>query len=265
MRRQLTSFDSELTTDNRWLFGFLSVVPKRTRCTLMGVASGTRGGNVFFYKDGETRKIALTIDDAPSRSVEHFRQLLDVLKESRVLVTFQVISDHASTEEHVDLLRRAVQEGHQLTNHSTKDQKCLGLTEEEFEERLDACQTFIEGISPGVRKWFRPPSGFMNATMRRVLLRKGYEVCLGDCFSSDPKVDDVDFHVRTLSRAVRGGSVLILHCPESTCRQQTLELIPRLASELRNLDFEFATLDELFFGNAQTGRQELVTTSTIVE
>jgi len=216
----------------------------------MGLATGTRGENVVFRSDERPDLVALTIDDAPSRSAEQFSKLLDVLRGLDVRVTFQVISGHASTDEHTRLLRRAVAEGHQLTNHSTEDAPCTGLSEAEFEQRLDECQAFLDGVIPAAadsgRRWFRPPSGIMNATMRAVLLRKGYCVCLGDCYSNDPHIDDASYHVDTLLLAATGGSVIIVHCPEAECRQQTLDVVPELVAGLRKRNLSLVTLDELF-------------------
>merc|ERR1712232_1015999 len=82
--------------------------------------------------------------------------------------------------------------------------------------------------------------------MGEVLLKKNYLVCLGDCYSNDPHINKADFHVRTLLRAVSGGSVLIVHCPEKDRRQQTLEVLPQLVRGLREKGFDLATLGELF-------------------
>jgi len=212
----------------------------------MGLATGTRGTNVVYFQNTETKLVALTIDDAPSRSASEFSQLLDVLKELDIRVTFQIISHYVSSDEHRELLKRAVLAGHQMTNHSTIDQPCINLSKEEFRQRLQDCQALLDELTPGARRWFRPPSGTMNGTMREVLLEDGYDVCMGDCYSSDPQIDDVDYHCRTLSRGARGGSVIIMHCPESNHRHQTLELIPKLVRDLVGRGLNFATLDELF-------------------
>eukprot|EP00747_Dinoflagellata_sp_TGD_P039104 gnl/TRDRNA2_/TRDRNA2_140067_c0_seq1.p1 gnl/TRDRNA2_/TRDRNA2_140067_c0~~gnl/TRDRNA2_/TRDRNA2_140067_c0_seq1.p1 ORF type:complete len:139 (-),score=18.32 gnl/TRDRNA2_/TRDRNA2_140067_c0_seq1:94-510(-) len=122
--------------------------------------------------------------------------------------------------------------------------------EEEFEQKLDECQALLNDLVPGAAAsdvyWFRPPSGIMDATMRAVLSRKGYRVCLGDCYSNDPHIDDISYHVKTLLRAATGGSVLIVHCPEANLRQQTLKVVPELVAGLRKRNLQLVTLNELF-------------------
>lgn len=232
---------------DRLLFGVSACFGRGLRSAFAGLATGTRGPNVFYYADSDQRLVALTIDDAPSRSAAEFRKLLDLLKELNVHATFQVISGHVSSTEHRELLERAVVDGHQLTNHCTLDEKCTSLSREEFYRRLKDCQDLLDELVPQGRRWFRPPCGLMSETMRSVLIQEGYIVCLGDCYSSDPTINDVEFHCRTLLRGVRSGSVIIVHCPEQdNHRHQTLELLPRLVRELRDRGLVLATLDELF-------------------
>jgi len=212
----------------------------------MGFFTGSRGENVVYYKANEPWKIAVTIDDAPSQSAADFAQLLDLLKDLALQVTFQVISGYVRSEEHEALLRRAVQEGHQLTNHSTEDRPCTNLSADEFASRLDTCQALLDKIAPGSIRWFRPPSGLMNRTMREVCRQKGYRVCMGDSYSADPQVNDPDFHVEALSRSAKGGSIIILHCPEANSRQQTLQVLRGLVGVLRARCHRMVTLDDLF-------------------
>jgi len=230
----------------RGLFSGLSLAGRGFRSGAMGLVTGTRGSNVVYFNPSETRLVALTIDDAPSRSVAEFRQLLDLLQELGIRVTFQVISGFAESEAHRELLKRAVADGHQLTNHATMDKKCLGLSKDEFRSQLAECQALLDDVAPGSRRWFRPPSGVMDETMRLVCAEEGYVVCLGDCYSSDPAICDVEYHCRTLLRGARAGSVIIIHCPEEGHRHQTLEVIPKLVRGLQENSLQLATLDELF-------------------
>jgi len=212
----------------------------------MGLATGTRGANVVYFNPSETRLVALTIDDAPSRSAEEFRELLDLLQELGIRVTFQVISGHVLSDLHIELLKRAVSDGHQLTNHTTLDERCTKLTRDEFRSRLADCQALLDDVAPNARRWFRPPCGQMNAKMRSVCAEEGYSVCLGDCYSSDPDIHDVEYHAATLLRGASAGSVMIVHCPEEGCRHQTLEVVPKLVRGLQERGLQLATLDELF-------------------
>ena len=80
-----------------------------------------------------SRRIALTIDDAPS---DLLGPVLDALKACGVKATFFVIADFCSTYARRQLLERAVREGHELGNHMCDDVSCHGMSAEEFEKDL---------------------------------------------------------------------------------------------------------------------------------
>lgn len=233
------------------MFTVLSHLPSGVRAALLGGVTGTRGDHVVYRRaDSPGQRVALTIDDAPSQSAAHFRQLLDVLAHLQVRVSFQVISDYVRlSDEHRELMVRAAGEGHHLVNHSTMDQPCVRLSEAEFVARLRECQEVVDELQPPSslrRRFFRPPSGVMNSMMRDVTAREGYTVCLGDTYSHDARVHNVEYHVETLLRGARPGSIIIMHCPEANHRAQTLEVLPRLVTGLRHQGFEIVTMDELF-------------------
>ena len=216
---------------------------------MMSTATGVHGDNTVFCSLDAASRVALTIDDAPSLAAPLFKQLLDLLKELIVQVSFQVISSYAAkSEEHMALLRRAVAEGHHLVNHSVKDAPCIRCSKEEFRAMLLECQALIDGISPGTAadRWFRPPSGVMSAAMRQVCREEGFRVVLGDAYSDDPHVSGAEWHVRTLLRATEAGSVIIIHCPEVGLRSQTLDVVPTLVAALRGRGLELATVAQHF-------------------
>ena len=64
-------------------------------------------------EDGEKR-VFLTFDDGPSSTTE---TVLDILKEKGVPATFFVVSAD-NNKDHLPLIKRAVEEGHQIALHS---------------------------------------------------------------------------------------------------------------------------------------------------
>lgn len=226
-----------------------------------GKCLGNFGSNVHEYKSTDRAVVALTIDDTPSRSVELFEQLLDILLEEKVLVTFMVIGEYIKiSKRHEAAMVRALKEGHMLVNHMMRDEPATPYDREFFIEELDECQSLISHIckcagaaKPGENDeplWFRPPHGAMNATMRDVLSNKGYSVAFTDVHSLDPAIDDPEFHARFILRGTQPGSIICLHAPEGdNHRSQTLEVIPEVIEGLREKGYEFATLNGLFAGS----------------
>ena len=126
-----------------------------------------------------SRRIALTIDDAPS---DLLGPVLDALKACGVKATFFVIADFCSTYRRRQLLERAIREGHELGNHMCDDVSCYGMSCEEFEKDLLRCDDLLARLDPTWRRrkwrWFRPPRGYLNEDMLEPLNRLGYQVAL---------------------------------------------------------------------------------------
>ena len=228
-------------TSDKILFSMLATLPRSVRATLMGLATGTRGSNVVYYADTMSSQAALTIDDVPSKSPAEFTALLTLLAKLDVRASMGVIAANVASQE--GLLRAAVAQGHQLLNHGVVDDPQTGLTETEFEAQLEECQALIHKINPTAQKWYRPPNGLMDETMRAVLRRKGYRVVLGDCYSADPQIADASYHVNLLSACAQPGSIMILHSPERGHRHQTLQIVAEVA---KRVSMQLVTLDELF-------------------
>lgn len=92
-------------------------------------------------RDRKRKVVALTIDDAPRDGLE---EILPVLAKHDVKATFFTISGQIPGREH--LLRRAVEEGHELQNHGNQDELHLKefLTDPKgFEKSLLECENAI--------------------------------------------------------------------------------------------------------------------------
>ena len=162
-----------------------------------------------------SRRIALTIDDAPS---DLLGPVLDALKACGVKATFFVIADFCSTYARRQLLERAVREGHELGNHMCDDVSCYGMSCEEFEKDLLRCDDLLARLDPTWRRrkwrWFRPPRGYLNEEMLEPLNRLGYRVALADVFPLDTAVRSVDWLVDFVLEKTRPGSIVLLHTPD---------------------------------------------------
>jgi hypothetical protein len=103
-----------------------------------------------------------------------FEALLDLLRDLDVRASFAVIAAHTARGDAAVLLRRAAAEGHQLVNHGVADRPLTGLPAGKLAVELAACQAVLEEAAPGAPRWFRPPSGLMDASARRVVRAAGY-------------------------------------------------------------------------------------------
>jgi len=201
---------------------------------------------------------AITVDDGVGKDFTHFEQLLDFLKSESVHATFFVIGNgHTTGDSGARLLRRAVQDGHEIGNHGLADAAMTTMSGEAFDLAVEDWERRIRAILPQwpVRqedyKWFRAPKGLMNSKMAAVLERRGYQSALGDIYSDDWAINDAAFHANVLANVTSDGSVIILHAPDRPDRFQTLDILRMAIPLLQARGFRFARMTELFSTSVQ--------------
>jgi peptidoglycan/xylan/chitin deacetylase (PgdA/CDA1 family) len=234
--------------------------------TFLGNPSNTQGVFAFsfdstppsiYFQREVGHLVAFTIDDAPSRNVDQFFELLRILNREKIKVTFMVIGAHAQmTLRHREALEQAVLNGHCLANHMMHDEAAIEYSQEQFEADLDQCQTIIDQVYENLGKplpplLFRAPQGKANAMMRQALRVRGYVVVMGDVYSIDPSIHDAAYHARFAIDNSMPGSIIIMHCPETwhrgaEChRHQILHTMPPLINGIKEKGFSFVTLKDM--------------------
>lgn len=202
---------------------------------------------VLFYHHGKTRshtrpRVAFTIDDAPTASSH---AILDCLAKHDVRATFFIISSQIPGRE--DVLRRMVQEGHELANHTRFDEPSWRLSAADFEESLLHCEQALEPFLPAsspvpATRWFRPGHGIVTPSLLQTCGRHQYRIALGSCFPNEANDKSLLQCTRWWINALylrlraRPGCIVILHDRPWT--------VPTLEAALPGLTRRFA-LDTL--------------------
>jgi cellulose synthase/poly-beta-1,6-N-acetylglucosamine synthase-like glycosyltransferase/peptidoglycan/xylan/chitin deacetylase (PgdA/CDA1 family) len=198
--------------------------------------------------------IALTFDDGPDP--EWTPAILDILKSENVSATFFIIGKNGQA--YPDLMRRIVNEGHELGNHTFTHPNLGEIPGSLTELELNATQRLIESETGRSTVLFRPPY-FGDAEADKpqevepALLAQqlGY-LMVGVRIDPDdwrlPVTPD-EIVERTIQRAQDNnsetrGQVVLLH-DSGGDRSATIEALPRLIQELRQRGFRFVPVSEL--------------------
>ncbi|KAH8073114.1 polysaccharide deacetylase [Aureococcus anophagefferens] len=204
---------------------------------------------------GASRRVAVTIDDAPSDAALMHRTL-DALRDAGVTATFFVVANFCRDAERLATLRRAVAEGHELGNHMCDDASSQSMSESEFRGALALCDELIASLDASWRsrpfRWFRPPQGYMASHMKRALAEFGYSCAFADIFPLDTEVRSVDWLVDFVASKTQPGSIILLHAPDvretdrgkKHERQNNADVFPKLFPRLRE-SFELGSLSDL--------------------
>jgi len=183
--------------------------------------------------------LALSFDDGPHP--EHSSGILDVLAKAGVRATFFVVGEEA--EKYPHLVRRMLDEGHQVANHTYIHYGLQNSRSTEYVADVERCQMLLEDIcGQKLARNFRPPYGSIPPIVFLRLVSQGYRMVLWSVDSDDSRLENAADLVRSISRKeLTAGDVLLLHEDYA----HTLEALPDILYLLRKQGFDFVTCSEL--------------------
>jgi peptidoglycan/xylan/chitin deacetylase (PgdA/CDA1 family) len=124
-----------------------------------------------FWKgsNNEKAKVALTIDDVPTI---HTRSILNILSKHKAKATFFVIGNYA--QQHPELIKEIIKQGHEIGNHTMKDFPSWKLDEIALKESIQNTEDILKEIHPEIKlKWFRPGTGLQINMKSSLTLQAG--------------------------------------------------------------------------------------------
>ena len=198
--------------------------------------------------------IALTFDDGPDP--EWTPDILDILKQENVPATFFVIGKNGQA--HPELLRRIINEGHELGNHTFTHPNLGEIPGRITDLELNATQRLIESVTGRSTVLFRPPY-FGDAEADKpeevepaIRAEKLGYIIVGlriDPSDWKPGATADEIVEKTVKRAMdtnseTRGQVVLLH-DSGGDRAATVQALPRLIHELRARGFKFVPVSTL--------------------
>jgi peptidoglycan/xylan/chitin deacetylase (PgdA/CDA1 family) len=191
------------------------------------------------------KRISLTFDDGPAG--QFTEQVLDILREHHVPATFFVCGKNV--EEHPNLLRRIVAEGHAVGNHSYSHPYFFFKSRRRMAAEIDRTQAIIEtvvGFRPNI---FRPPYGARWFGLVPTLLERGMHLIQWSATGYDWKKDAAGI-TQTALRELKPGAIILLHDGRETRpaaqidRSPTTAALPSLIAGARQEGYTFAPLKD---------------------
>lgn len=189
--------------------------------------------------------VAMTFDDGPHP--EYTPALLDLLAERNIRATFYVVGSNARKYPHI--LRRMINEGHEIGNHSLNHLRLTDLSDEAIIAEMLGCHDAAVAASTLPPATMRPPYGAVNDSIRNLVLNEfGYPTILWDVdpLDWDMAVTDEEV-VDTILNESDHGEIILTH----DIHARTIAVMPEILDGLLAQDFSFVTVTELleFKGN----------------
>jgi peptidoglycan/xylan/chitin deacetylase (PgdA/CDA1 family) len=191
-------------------------------------------------------QVALTFDDGPDPQVTP--SILDTLRSCAARATFFVIGRHL--EKHRDLGIRALQEGHELGNHSwthSHFQNFYGMRRQGLE--IDRSRGLIRELSvPTAEPLYRPPVGLKSPALARVAHARKMTVVAWSLHSHDIRARDAETMAASVLSRIAPGDIVLMHDGyerEGNHRLVAVAALPIILRGLRERGLSSVTVSEL--------------------
>lgn len=159
-------------------------------------------------------QVALTIDLEIGN--ERVQQLLDALRAEQVQVTIFALG--AWMEQHPDLVRQIIADGHELASHSYSHADFRTLSDAAIAEELRRTEEIARQHGGTTRPYFRPPYGSYDQRVLATVAAQGYISVMWNVDSQDSvgAAKTPEFLVESITAALPPeqlpGAIILSHC-----------------------------------------------------
>jgi peptidoglycan-N-acetylglucosamine deacetylase len=185
---------------------------------------------LYHQGEGGEHQVAITFDDGPSP--EWTPKILDILKAANVKAAFFLVG--ANAERYPGLVRRIVNEGHEIGNHTYYHPNLALCWPEHIRLELNATQLLLETITGRATTLFRPPyaadtqpTQLSQLTPLQIAQDLNYLVVLENIDPQDWAKPGAEIILQRVKQQRRDGSIVLLHDAGGN-RSQTVEALPRI-------------------------------------
>ncbi len=202
-----------------------------------------RSYDAAYIGDTSRKVLYLTFDAGYENGCTE--KILDVLKKQQVPAAFFLVGNYV--EKNADLVRRMVQEGHIVGNHTMHhyDMSKLSTREAFAKELQDLEKLYRETTGQELSRFYRPPQGIYSEENLKMARELGYKTVFWSLAYVDwnneaqPSREEA---FRKLLPRTHPGAVVLLHSTSKTNAEVLEELIEKWRAE----GYEFGTLEDLF-------------------
>ena len=196
-----------------------------------------------YLGDTEEKVLYLTFDAGYENGCT--AQILDVLQKHKVKAAFFLVGNYL--EKNGDLVRRMVEEGHIVGNHTMHHPDMSKLTTmDAFSKELkDLEDLFLETTGKALPRYYRPPQGIYSEENLKMAKELGYKTVFWSLAYQDWNNDAQPTKEQAFSKLiprVHNGAVVLLHSTSKTNAQ----ILDALLTEWSAMGYRFETIDKLF-------------------
>jgi len=172
-------------------------------------------------------------------------KILDVLKKHEVSAAFFLVGNYI--EKNADLVRRMVEEGHTVGNHTMHHYDMSKLSDKTAfsKELTDLEALYKDTTGQEMPKFYRPPQGTYSEENLAMAKELGYKTVFWSLAYVDWNNDSQpskEYAFEKLLPRTHNGAVILLH---STSRTNA-EILDELLTKWKEMGYSFGRVEELF-------------------
>ena len=206
---------------------------------------GTKNKELIEKYDGiaigtnQEKNIYLTFDSGYEAG--YTEKILDVLKEKGVQGTFFITAHYLNTAS--ELVKRMIDEGHIVGNHTVNHKSMPSLTDEEIKEEVMKLNQLLYEKFEYEMKYIRPPKGEFSERTLKITQNLGFKTVMWSFAyvdwneDSQPKPEEA---ISKIKSNFHNGEVMLLHSTSKT----NSEIMGQIIDEARKDGYEFKSLDD---------------------
>ena len=196
----------------------------------------------YYLGDTSKKVLYLTFDEGYEKG--YTGDILNTLKELKIPAAFFVVKPYIDGQP--ELIKRMVDEGHLVCNHSTHHPSMASISDEvKFNKELtDVEEAFKTLTNKDMPKYFRPPMGKYSKTSLQRTKSLGYKSVFWSFAYRDWLIDDQpteNYAIEKIKKGAHPGGIMLLHAVSKT----NTKVLKTVLSDLQAEGYEFKSLDEL--------------------
>lgn len=194
----------------------------------------------------EKMQVALTFDDGPDAT--YTPQILEILQEKGVPATFFVVGKQI--EEYPEMMKRIVDEGHALGNHSFTHAQFPNITTSGVLQELRNTQLAIDRVVGRKPDLFRPPYGAITRADEELAHDKGFRIVTWSVDTLDWTGVSGNEIFSIVQQEIQPGGIILQHNIDANpgMLDGTVEALPLIIDDLHAKGYSFVTVQTLLEG-----------------
>lgn len=191
----------------------------------------------------KNKLVALTFDDGPD--LHWTPQVLEVLSKYNAKATFFLVG--RQVDKYPDMVKRIVDEGHAVGNHTWSHAQLPKLTPEQAREQMTSTDEALKKALGKGTYLFRAPYGAVNDNVKAVAAQQGQLIIGWSIDTKDWAGNTPDQIMNNVKQHIHPGSIILQHSfgGKGGDLSNTVEATRRICEYLQAQGYQFVTVPEL--------------------